>query len=381
MRSKLFYMLLVYTFTLSCKDVYYPPVKATKTFLLVVEGVLNTGQGPTSFQLRRTSNLRDPRNIVPELKAQLFVESKTGIVATFKDKGNGVYTIDQLQLANNNEYRVRIKTSNGKEYASEFMMPKTTPVIDSITWLQQAGGVQIHVNTHDAQNNTRYYKWDYQETWEIRSKYNANYRYVSVPATRGFVRPSTPGDPDIYNCWQNSHSTNILIGSTVRLQADIVDKANITFIPRASERLSVRYSILVSQYALDKKGYEFFEMMKKNTESLGAIFDAQPVEITGNLHCLTKADEPVIGYISIAPIEQKRIFVSSSQVSNWGFQLDCEERLVANDLDSINTYMPGYLPYEAEFRANGTLSDYHSAKAHCVDCRTRGGNNVKPAFW
>ena len=376
---RFFYVLLLTVFLVGCKDVYHPPVKATETSFLVVEGVLNIGQGATTFQLSRTANLKDPRTIIPELKAQLFVESKTGVVATFTEKGGGAYSINQLQLASNNEYRVRIKTSNGKEYVSDFMFPKTTPIIDSISWTRNNNGVQIHVNTHDSQNNTRYYKWDYEETWEIRSRYDASYRYI--PGPRGSVRPVAPGDPNIFFCWKNSHSTNILIGSTARLQADIVDKGNITLIPPTSDRLSVRYSILVTQYALDKKGYEFFEMMKKNTESLGTIFDAQPVEINGNLHCISNEKEPVIGYISIASLEQKRIFITNAQVPGWGFRLSCQEKLIPNNPDSINTYMPGFLPYEAEYAANGNLSAYYSASADCVDCRLRGGTNVKPAFW
>src|SRR3712207_6958843 len=32
-------------------------------------------------------------------------------------------------------------------------------------------GVTIFVNTHNPENNTRYYRWEFDETWENRSVY------------------------------------------------------------------------------------------------------------------------------------------------------------------------------------------------------------------
>jgi hypothetical protein len=144
---------------------------------------------------------------------------------------------------------------------------KSTPEIDSINWTEEKGKVQFYVNTQDPQNSTRYYKWDFDETWEIHSAYNARYMFDN-----GQIREIRSTDPQIYFCWVNGFSKSIIIGSTAKLQSDRIHLQPLNVIERGDERLGVRYSVLVRQYGLDKDGYSFLEQMKKNTESLGTIF-------------------------------------------------------------------------------------------------------------
>ena len=84
---------------------------------------------------------------------------------------DGIYTSPNLNLVLNQEYRLRITTSNGKEYLSDYVIAKKTPLIDSLGFRQEDKGVQVYVNAHDDSNNTRYYRWDFDETWEIKSYY------------------------------------------------------------------------------------------------------------------------------------------------------------------------------------------------------------------
>jgi hypothetical protein len=135
----------------------------------------------------------------------------------------------------------------------------------------------------------------------------------------------------------------------------------------------------VRQYALDKDGYAFYQLLKKNTESIGSIFDAQPTELTGNIHAIANTSEPVIGYITIAPVQQKRIFISADQVPDWNFRLQCVTINVPNNQDSFQVYYSGdLLPYGAN---EPFVSIFYSASPECVDCRVRGGVTEKPSFW
>jgi hypothetical protein len=43
----------------SCRDLYDPGLKSSSEFYLVVEGVLNAGNGPTNIRLTRTFKLDD----------------------------------------------------------------------------------------------------------------------------------------------------------------------------------------------------------------------------------------------------------------------------------------------------------------------------------
>lgn len=367
------FLLSVIFLLVSCKEDYNPPVAATERSHLVVEGLLNTS-GPTSIRLSLTTPLSGGAAFNPVFFAQVEVEGRDNRIYPLQPQSDGIYGTANLGLAVGAEYRLRIRLPNGKEYASDYVRARETPPIDSISWERDADGVELFVSAHDPSNSTRYYRWDYLETWEFHSQFFANYKYQN-----GSVVPRDTVNDNIYYCWRDQPSKTILAGSSVKLNEDVIFKKPLLKIPRRDERLSVRYSILVKQYALDQKGYEFLQTMKKNTESLGSIFDAQPSEVRGNIRSLSDPAEIVIGYITASSVTEKRIFIHESQVPDWGHSYACISFEVANHPDSIKKYYPLYMPYEARIESRSIVS-YYSSDPSCVDCTMRGVNR-KPSFW
>ena len=278
------------------------------------------GTGLQICGLTRTFKLDDSATLRGEDNALVTVEGKDNTTRQLTMNGDGIYTSPNLNLVLNQEYRLRIVTANGKEYLSEYVIAKQTPLIDSISFRQNDKGVQIYVTTHDNANDTRYYLWSYDETWEIRTYYFSKYKYVNDTVVSKRFRWTT-----YLLVGSMAISHDILIGSSASYQTDTIPEAPLNFIGNGDEKLAVRYSILVKQYALDKKGYEFYEMMKKNTESLGTIFDAQPSEIKGNISSVSDPKEPVIGNISATTIEEKRIFIEPADLDRWRFQQQCND--------------------------------------------------------
>ncbi|HVG13911.1 MAG TPA: DUF4249 domain-containing protein [Chitinophagaceae bacterium] len=369
------YVLII--FLSGCKEKFEPNIPARTQNHLVVEGFINAN-GPTRIKLSRTVPLSVKRNFVPELNARVWVESDDNTTPfVVPQKSEGVYASGALPINAIKKYRIRITTSDNKEYVSSFVPVKQTPAIDSISWKQEDGGVRIYANTHDPANNTRYYQWDFDETWEINSAFFATYLYDN-----GNIRPRRLTDPAIYYCWKYASSNAILIGSSAKLEADNIYHQPIHFINRQAERLGIRYSILVRQYALEKTAYEFFEQMKKNTESLGTIFDPQPSALRGNIQCINDPAAIAIGYISASNASEKRIFIADRQLTGGGFQIarQCFSREIPNHPDSIKLAIPTFWPFDVVM--NGpTIVKYIIAPPECVDCRLRAALNEKPSYW
>jgi hypothetical protein len=379
LNTRYFFVLILVAAGFSCKDAYRPDIITSAPAYLVVEGVLNVN-GPASIRLSRTSKI-DSAQIKPELSAQVTVEGKDNTIRTMVSSGGGIYSSPNLNLIIGNEYRLRIRTSAGKEYLSEYVFARQTPPIDTIGRNQTEDQLQFYVNAHDASGNTRYYRWDYDETWEIRAYYYSRVIYVSTP---NIVRDRTPTE-DVSVGWKYYSSTSILLGSSARLQSDVISQAPITFIPKNDEKTSVRYSLLVKQYALDKAGYEFYDLMKRNTESLGGIFDVQPSEIRGNIKSVSDPNETVIGYVSASTISQRRIFVESTELPfSWRYVQYCPYYTVANQPDSFKTYYRTgtYAPYDAVYSPiTGLITGYLSAFPACVDVTERAASTIKPPYW
>ena len=156
-----------------------------------------------TLRLTRTFKLDDSARLRGEQNALVTVEGKDNTTRQLTMNGDGIYTSPNLNLVLNQEYRLRIVTANGKEYLSEYVIAKKTPVIDSVSFRQNDKGVQIYVTTHDNTNNTRYYLWNYDETWEIRTYYFSTYKYENDVR---YPIPRTSAE-DVSTCWKygNSH--------------------------------------------------------------------------------------------------------------------------------------------------------------------------------
>ncbi|WP_426669584.1 DUF4249 domain-containing protein [Mucilaginibacter sp. McL0603] len=369
----------------ACKKPYAPSIAASNSNYLVVEGVINSGQDSTIINLSRTVNIADTMKANPELGAQVLVESDQNITYSIPEIGKGKYASPALNLDNTHKYHLYIKTSDGKEYASDPEAVKPTPPIDSVGFITQSNGIQLYVNTHDDNNATRYYRWEYTETWNFHAKYGTNY------ITDGTKLKVRTAEQQIFTCYGNQVSSTTLLGSSAKLAKDVIYQSPLTQVASTSEKLETKYSILVKQYALTSEAYNFWQNLKKNTEQLGTIFSTQPSEIPGNIRCITKPSEPVVGYISVTNVQQKRIFITNSQLpANWiavyPYQCELDTLLYCHDRDCQNDVALFLLPLNtSEFaiypiESQGKDVGYLSTDAQCADCTIRGSNK-QPSFW
>jgi hypothetical protein len=378
MKSKLriiiYGLFVIIAFT--CKKPYEPPaIKAVNNFL-VVDGIINTApNSTTTITLSRTRRLIDTVLNIPELSAQVYIESNSGNRYTLQESGDGKYS-SLLTLNTSATYRLNIITANGGQYQSEFVSAIQTPAIDSLNWNREKV-VTVYVNSHDPQNNTHYYRWEYEETWEYHSFFET---ILGLSNGMMFYRDSIT---QAYKCWSNSASTDIILGSSVKLGQDVISNIPVAIVPENSQKINFRYSILVKQFGLTKEAYAYWQILQKNTQQLGTLFDAQPSQLSGNIHSNNNPTEPVIGYISASSIQQQRLFIKNDQLDNWyGEPLGrtCDLTIIPLDPDPLN-----YLIYHGTDTLYGPYyfitGAVVTAPKQCLDCTLNGGTNAKPIFW
>jgi hypothetical protein len=392
-------MVLIMTI-ISCKKSYTPPIIVANNNYLVVEGVINSGNDSTVIKLSRTRKISDKVITNPETGAALSVEGDQNSSYPLTETSQGIYTSPGLNLDNTHKYRLRIKTSNGEQYLSDYEQVLNSPPIDSISYDLKGTfndpGVNIYISTHDATNKALYYRWDYQETWVIHSYYESFFK-----SNGDTVLGRDLVNDNITNCWQSDTSSNIILGSSAKLSQNVIADLPIIFIPSTSEKVAGKYSILVKQYALSADAYTFYENLKKNTEQLGSIFDALPTQINGNIHSIRNPSEPVIGYISVGNPSSLRIFIANQKLPQWktdtSFYTGCHIAYDdknpccfynfggVNQVDEyINYDISGYkyplIPIDAIGMPGHPPIGFKASTRECVDCTVRGSNKP-PAFW
>lgn len=377
MKIKTWFWVIIFFW--ACKSKYMPQINYPATGYLVVEGFINAGNGPTTISLHRTAPL-DSISMIPETSAQVEVESAQGASFSLSETGNGNYSIAQIPIDSSQQYRIHIKTTNGKEYQSELAAVNIAPPIDTVQWTAGSDQVNINVSTHDATNKNQYYKWSFDETWLYNAAYFSAYRYTP----QGIVPRQIAEADSLYICWDSSSSTSIYLASTENLSSDVVYQYPLQTISYyTSNRLVNRYSILVKQTVLSKEWYEWEQELKKNTEQLGSIFDAQPSVTGGNLTCISDPTERVIGFIGCTSQTESRIFIDRTQLPNvrvfTGYESCTIDTILVKDVDQ--DFSSGAELILFPFGPPGIIVGYTGSNGGCVVCELHGGSNIKPDYW
>ncbi|TPE39579.1 DUF4249 domain-containing protein [Pontibacter mangrovi] len=362
-----------------CIEPYAPEVLEAPNSYLVVNGFINAN-GPTNVQLLRTQNLNEEVPPPAETGATVSIEAENGENYRLSETEAGYYTVGNLGLSPANKYRLYIKTSDGEEYLSEFVAVKQTPEVGAVTWKPIDEEVQLYVSAQDPENDTRYYRWEYESTWQFRSALFTNLKFDGDT-----VVYRTDSDEEIYYCWRSDHSTTIELSNSTRLSQDVISNYKLLTIPHNSEKLAIKYSILVKQYALTREAYEYWETLKKNTESIGTLFDPLPSQLKGNIRNIHNPDEPVVGFVSASTMQEKRIFIDHKELpKEWRLYLPmCTvDTLLFEDRSVKDLFQGGGLMpvFELYAPSGPFVIGYTYGAKSCVDCRTKG-TNVKPAFW
>jgi hypothetical protein len=363
----------------SCLDPFYPSGGSQATAFLVVDGYLNSADGTGTLKLSQTKPLNSTAPALLVSNAQVTLEDENGNEHSFFEVEEGVYYVFGVSVDPSKKYTLKIITDANKEYRSDEITPTLTPAIDSISWKQLDDKVEVYTNTHDDANNTHYYRWKYNETWQYTSAYRSS---VKIQGNQIVFRDE---NDDIFHCYRTHPSSDIFIYSTSKLQHDEVREYRLVSLPITSLKVQAKYSIEVEQYALTKDAYEYWQLLKKTTENLGSLFDPQPSQVTGNMHCITDPGELTIGFFSIGSIKKERIFIHNTQIVYPvgvrpfdPFFAGCQyDTLLLADLPEYE----GSDLFIGPVTQGIALIGYSKSISNCVDCRAAGGTNVKPDFW
>jgi hypothetical protein len=389
--KKYFLPLFLAAFLGSCIKSYAPPsVVSANNNYLVVDGFINAGPNQAStFVLSRTRNLGDTSSVdAPELNATInIVSQSSGNSFPLQDTANtGTYSSAPMNLSTTDQYQLKIHTSNGDQYVSAFVPVKISAPIDSVTW-NQNNNVYIFVNTHDPTNSSIYYKWDFVETWQ-HDAVIASYIQADND-TLIFSSTATPAE-QTDSCWSSAGSNSLITGTSATLSQDEITQQPITTILQNDPKLAIRYSIQVRQIPLTLPAFNYWTLIEKNSQQLGTLFDPQPSELPGNIHSTIYPNEPVIGYVSAAAPQEKRLFINASQVSDWNAPPPINDATGCPIVYGIEP--TGDFPFYADpypdpsytpFNIGGTGVDatLTLTKTECVECLFQGGTSVRPSFW
>jgi len=380
-------------FMAACVTPYYPDITKYEN-LYVVDGQITNLKGPYEVKLSKTFKYNGSTGSKvtgdPVTGAEVKIIENTGLEVQLKEIKAGVYsTVDTtFRGVLGNSYKIQIKVDD-QVFESDFETLKAPASIDKLYWEykpQDSDGsnrVQVLLDTHDPANSTRYYAWEYEETWKFK---------VPIQVT---------DEPDWYICYKSDSSSFLKLGSTIQKNSDIISRQSLKSIDESSNRLYFRYTILAKQYSLTEQTYKYFDDLISLNQNQGSLFDATPYSLVGNVKNVNDKDLPVLGYFVVAGVSEKRIFIDRTELPKEfnptdGFS-DCSTEVVTvpatltdfrqnNKVDSLMRY--GYAIYEKYptdliqfgYPVSTPGWELFLAKPYCFNCTLTGVSKV-PYFW
>ncbi len=298
--------------------------------------------------------------------------------SAFKAYGK-VYAVNTTALPLDKEYRLCVEVAGKGVYKSELQSVKITPKIEAVTYRLAADStnVDIMVSTTGGDGGG-HYKWDYTEDWNFSAPMTPTIIY------RGgsYMDYITPAEAEEMKwCFGKNYSSDILVYSTDKLAYDRVDEMVLTNILSNDSRMCRLYSILVEQKSLSKEGYEYWSVLKRNSDETGGLFGAQPSDMRGNIVNADNPEEVVLGYINVSTKESFRLYISSDELDIYEPK-KCETTLRSNT-DWSMLYLNNMLPYMYGVMDSGSddRSKAYWVQGSCVDCHKSGGTKKRPDFW
>ncbi|HTD39176.1 MAG TPA: DUF4249 domain-containing protein [Mucilaginibacter sp.] len=374
---------------LSCRKPYNPIIVLSNQNYLVVDGMINSGSDSTIIYLSRTVKLSSPSFRNYEQGARVVIESDKNDVFALQEIKAGKYVVTNLNLPTDRNYRLHIFTSDNREYISDYVENKITPPIDSVYAIPLVTGVQFAVSSHDNSNKTRYYRWDYTESWS----YTVGGENPSLLIYKnGDVAPRNP-DSLVSLCYKYpAHSSAIFLGNSDKLAQDVINKYPLGYVDGSTGKITKTYALTVRQYALTSEAYKYWTLLKTNSEHLGTITDPQPTSSITNIHAVNNPGEPVIGYISFSTVTIKTIFLMGRTLpfavnQHAGDTVECAGGVIyLKPLSSFpyrlrQTFASGDTLLLSVVTDSGKTTGYRYTNAICADCRLRGGTTTKPTYW
>lgn len=391
------FVLILFGFSIaSCTEQYVFQTNTTFESILVVQANITNELKKQEVKLTRTYRLEENEPAF-EKGAIVYVTDSDNNTFEFElEEFSGLYVSkNDFQAVPGKSYKLNITTKDGKSYSSAVQTLTTINEIQvepEIQTIDGNKGVQIMVSSYDPTAKSKFYRYEYDETYKIISPAWSPDKLIIDPNSTG-EHPDyllVPRDHETRVCFTTKKSDDIILLSTVGLSEDRISLP-IRFIDVTSPILNQRYSIIVRQYTQNLESYTYYKTLKSLSTSSSLLSQVQPGFNYGNLKSNDDNSEKIIGYFEVSSVSSKRIFFNFRDIfvddQYPPFFIKCPIEKLLNCWNvkgcagfTILSLIQSPVPEKVFFGAEPDFSAIIFVPSPCGDC-TSISSNIKPLFW
>lgn len=386
--TRLVYIWLFITLLfMGCVERYYPEDDDLFTGTLVVNAHLTDQPGHQTISISRSDRLVFPEYI-PESNCIVEVENENSDQVRFTEAAPGDYTADMPAgfMYSGSRYRLRIVTSDGTSYESEYAELHPSAKLDSVYYLLESmpteepgetiDGIRFYMDFEVDPEASEYMRWDLIETYEF---HNPDYDGFIYDVDR-VVRP-IPDSMSDRQCWITGYVPIIYTRDLGNINSPKYSFMPLHYVSNETQRLKYGYSLLVRQFSMDEAAFRYWDELKKNSQEMSGLYDRQPSFTPSNICNCEDPEEKILGFFSVSGVSEKRIFVRNVEGLEVPDRIFCfptfePPRLRYMLFQDLPIFMSRALWPETGETFFGETS------RRCLDCRLyRGSSGESPEFW
>ena len=394
-----YYLILVILLS-GCIEEFVPE-NLTFENLLVVEATVTDEFKKQEIHLSRTFTFDGEQQFETGAQVQLIDENLNEF--NFEETAPGTYTsINDFAIQSNTAYTLKIRTNNNEQYESTpILLPSNAGGITEISYARSTNsnnvpGLDIFVDSFDPTGNSKYYRYEYEETYRIVPPWWRPLEIIVVSDTPPFEVATQPRSQEERACFNTLFSKGIIQTQTNSLSEDRITKFPVKFIPGDTSIVRDRYSILIKQYVQTLEAYTYYNTLNDFSSSESVFSENQPGFLNGNIFSVNNNDEKVLGFFEVASVSSKRIFFNFEDVFpdlvrppyfsecaefETPFLTDPNDPQFSPLIEKIKNNEIEYVEDNTDFFGNIIENQpYFVINRPCGDCTVFGSNN-KPDFW
>ncbi|WP_339888328.1 DUF4249 domain-containing protein [uncultured Flavobacterium sp.] len=403
--KKVTLIVTLFIVTISCTEPY---ALQSNTFedILVIEATITNELKKQEIKISRTFQLEEKEPQI-EKNATVFITDNLGNQYNFNEINDKYISEFEFQAMSERQYQLFVNTSNGKQYTSTREKLTTennlTSIEASVKNKFGVRGVDITANSFDPTNSSKYYRYEYEETYRFTVPFwapdslqifgNAEYDDPSKGKIK-YALTQHQRNGASKTCFKTDKNNQIILSNTTSLIEDRIKDESIRFISYNNFIIADRYTILIKQYIQNLASHTYYKTLKKLSETDNVLSPNQPGFINGNLSAVENKNEKVIGFFDVSTVSEKRIFFNYQDIFPEELEppyfykcdiLDYDSKLLKDPALSITP--PFGLTNLVITSRQGNLilyeriaNIYRMVPPECGDCRSIG-SNIPPIFW
>lgn len=314
MRKVILYLVSAFALLASCEE-YYTPKLDEVAGMLVIESRLTNDPKQNFVKLSMARNFYDAQPGEKIVGATVDLIELKGTTTRGTEVESGYFTFNKIPVEGRT---YQLKVAYKKDiFESELMVMPPVPKIDTL-YTAHILKKLYYTDSYGVPELKELPRREIYVDAPITSKlsyYRFNWRAVilwqyDAPALNGPPPPTVYG----WNSFYDGDSYN-LAGPKEFSSSDKVRKHPILalsydgkiYLDSASLQ-PTGWIIMIDQYGIPKRSYDYHETLNKQFEAEGSLFDPVLTQVYGNIHCKTDPEKIALGFFELASYRQYRYY-------------------------------------------------------------------------